>query len=212
MSEASIAALSGPEKAAVLLLSFSSEKSAELISRLSPREAEVLADQLARVREIDAGTRRRVLADFRKAANGPGLSQAGRHPPSSRPETATPPDGRERAAAGGGEGNGVRPYNFADLDRVPRPSPAQGKDLTSQDFSRLDDLPIRCRAEVTALPLALADLQHLTAGDVLLLGPACEASVHLVGGQRCRLPCRLLGTGQHRAVELLRRGSTGEGQ
>ena len=212
MSEASTAALSGPEKAAVLLLSFSSEKSAGLISRLTPREAEVLADQLARVREIDPATRRRVLEDFRQAADRAAPQQP---PPDLASHPARPPapdDPSEVEPAEGAEDNGLRPYRFAGLDRLPRPSPAGGAELTGRDLSRLGDLLIRCRAQLAAPPLALADLQHLTPGDILLLGPASEAGVQLVAGERCRLPARLLRRGQHRAVELLPGSPRGEGQ
>jgi flagellar motor switch/type III secretory pathway protein FliN len=203
VSEAPIGALSGPQKAAVLLLSFSSAESAELISRLSPREAELLAEQLARAREVDAGTRRRVLEDFRRAADEPGSP----HPHSSATadpaEKAVGPGAAERQAAPEAAGDGVRVYDLGRLERVPRSALAKRALAVGPDLSRLADLPVRCRAQLARLSLTLADLQHLAEGDVLLLGPAAEASAELTAGERCRLPCRLVRRGLRRAVELL---------
>ncbi|UCC69565.1 MAG: hypothetical protein JSV79_06600 [Armatimonadota bacterium] len=213
MSEASAAAaLSGPEKAAVLLLSFSSEKSAGLISRLTPREAEVLADQLARVREIDPATRRRVLEEFKQAADRAAPQQP-RPDPDPHPARPLALDGASGGEPAEGAGdNSLRPYDFTGLDRLPRPSLTGGAELTGRDLLRLGDLLIRCRAQLAAPPLALADLRHLTPGHVLLLGPASEDGVRLVAGDHCHLPARLLRRGQHRAIELLPGSSTGEDQ
>ena len=67
MSSALLSSLSGPEKAAVLLLCLGSEESARLLSSMSPREAGLLAGHLAQAREVDADTRRRVLEEFKQA-------------------------------------------------------------------------------------------------------------------------------------------------
>lgn len=208
MSELRSGALSGPQKAAVLLLSFSSAESAELISRLSRREAELLAEQLARAREVDSGTRRRVLDDFRRAADAAGSPQI--HLPADS-DSADQPAGPgaakepipEREAAQQAPDGDVRPYDLGRLERVPRSALAKRAPALDADLSGLGSLPVRCRAQVASLRLSLADLQHLAEGDVLLLGPAAEPTAELAAGERCRLPCRLVGRGQRRALMLL---------
>jgi len=205
VSEPHIGALSGPEKAAVLLLSFSSAESAELISRLSPREAELLAEQLARAREVDSGTRRRVLDDFRRAADAAGSPQI--HGPAHSAEQAAGPGAAkkavpEREGAQRAPDGGVRPYDLGRLERVPRSALAKRAPALEADLSGLGSLPVRCRAQLASLRLSLADLQHLAEGDVLLLGPAAEPTAELAAGERCRLPCRLVSRGQRRAALL----------
>jgi hypothetical protein len=209
VSQAPVGALSGPQKAAVLLLSFSSAESAELISRLSPREAELLAEQLARAREVDAGTRRRVLDDFRRAADDPMPPQPHSSAAADSAQKAGRPGAAESDAAPEAAG-GVRPYDLGRLERVPRSALAKRALAVGPDLSRLGDLPVRCRAQLARLPLTLADLQCLAEGDVLLLGPAAEASAELTAGDRCRLPCRLVRRGLRRAVELLSQRPEGE--
>jgi len=208
VSELRIGALSGPEKAAVLLLSFSSAESAELISRLSRREAELLAEQLARAREVDSGTRRRVLDDFRRAADAAGSPQI--HRPADSVSTGEPADPGaasepvpEREAAQQAPDGAIRPYDLGRLERVPRSTLAKRAPALEANLSGLGSLPIRCRAQLASLRLSLADLQYLAEGDVLLLGPAAEPTAELAAGERCRLPCRLVGRGQRRAVMLL---------
>jgi flagellar motor switch/type III secretory pathway protein FliN len=208
VSESRLGALSGPEKAAVLLLSFSSAQSAELISRLSRREAELLAGQLARAREADSGTRRRVLDDFRRAADAAGSPQTHRPAHSaSADEPAEPGAAKEpvpeRGAAQQAADGGVRPYDLGRLERVPRSALAKRAPALEADLSGLGSLPVRCRARLASLRLSLADLQHLAEGDVLLLGPAAEPTAELAAGDRCRLTCRLVRRGQRRAVMLL---------
>lgn len=205
MSEPRFGALSGPEKAAVLLLSFSSAESAELISRLSRREAELLAEQLARAREVDSGTRRRVLDDFRRAAGSPQT-----HRPADSDSTDEPADPGaakepvpERDAAQQAAEGRVRAYDLGRLERVPRSTLTKRAPALEADLSGLGSLPVRCRARLASLRLSLADLQHLAEGDVLLLGPAAEPTAELAAGERCRLPCRLVSRGQRRAVMLL---------
>jgi len=208
VSESRFGALSGPEKAAVLLLSFSSAESAELISRLSRCEAELLAEQLARAREVDSGTRRRVLDDFRRAADTARSPQTHRPADSdSADEPAEPAVAKkpipEREAAQHAADGGVRPYDLGRLERVPRSALATRAPALDADLSGLGSLPVRCRAQLASLHLSLADLQHLAEGDVLLLGPAAEPTAELAAGERCRLPCRLVGRGERRAVMLL---------
>jgi len=62
-------ALTGPEKAAVVLLALGSEKSAPILSALAPREVAVVSRQLARMRPVDEDLRRHVLQEFLQAAS-----------------------------------------------------------------------------------------------------------------------------------------------
>jgi flagellar motor switch protein FliG len=57
-------ALSGLQKAAILLLALGKEASAQLVSGLSPSDIELLAGQIARTKNIDSETRSRVLQEF----------------------------------------------------------------------------------------------------------------------------------------------------
>lgn len=225
---ASTSVLSGPEKAAVLLLSFGSEESAKLISGLSPREAELLAGKLPRAQQVDEETRWRVIEEFRHAAARqsapPADTSAGQRSPdefpipsragypkaseatssrSSADQTGAPDDGEEHAG---------RPYDFSRLERVPPRPPAEHPLDVRADLSLLGDLPVRCRVELAAILLPLTDLRDLRVGDVVLLRPASEPGVELVGGDRCRFPCRLLSQGRHRAVEVLADAAKGERQ
>ena len=118
-------------------------------------------------------------------------------------EKAGEPRAAKSDAAPEAAGNGVRPYDLGRLERVPRPALEKRALAIGPDLSRLGELPVRCRAQLARLSLTLADLQHLAEGDVLLLGPAAEASAELTAGDRCRLPCRLVRRGLRRAVEML---------
>jgi flagellar motor switch protein FliG len=68
MSDPSSRVLSGPEKAAVLLLALGSEVSARLISGLTLTEIELLANQVARTQQVDDDIRGRVVEEFEQAA------------------------------------------------------------------------------------------------------------------------------------------------
>ena len=77
MSDLAGRALTGPEKAAVLLMALGSERSTQLVSALTSQEIEVLASHLARTQEIDEGTRERVLGEFQSASMSVVASEGG---------------------------------------------------------------------------------------------------------------------------------------
>ncbi len=72
----------------------------------------------------------------------------------------------------------------------------------------LSNLPVRCSAQIVAVPLTLADLRRIAVGDVLLLGPASEMAVELVSGNGCRFPARLIDGGRRVTLELQNPPST----
>jgi len=197
MSSTSAHLLSGPEKAAVLLLALRRADCQQLLSNLDPRQAAVLSDQLARAHSVDRETRRRVLAEFRATAvDIPGSAPEEPAPPCDH-RAGTGPSAEPREAI-------VRPFDFDALERVSASSLRGSRAARPDpDLASLGELPVRCRAQLAPLPLALRDLQALRRGDVVLLSLASEAEVELVGGARCRLRTRLRSQDRHRAVEVL---------
>jgi flagellar motor switch protein FliM len=83
---------------------------------------------------------------------------------------------------------------------------ATGPDLLAS--TAVSNLPVRCSAQIVAMPLPLADLRELAVGDVLLLGPASEMAVELVSGNGCRFPARLIDGGRRVTLELQNPPST----
>jgi len=69
MSDTSSRALSGTEKAAVLVLAMGAEKAAQLVATLGSREIGLLAAQLARTQTVDEETRSQVLGEFQQAVS-----------------------------------------------------------------------------------------------------------------------------------------------
>ena len=68
----------------------------------------------------------------------------------------------------------------------------------------LAEVPIRCRAELGAIWVTLAELRGLVAGDIVRLGPAEETQVQLVAGEGRRFAARVLTRGRRLAVEVIR--------
>ena len=197
--------LSGLEKAAVLLLALGPQQSTKLISGLTSREVARLADQLARVHTVDDETRTRVLQEFQEAVPVDHPVYRARSPSSLPPETKAstpfaageaPAEPRARAE------ESVRPYDFADLDKISpsalrrrRPPSALGSEL-------LAETSVLCRARLAAFALSLTEVAGLRVNDVLLLGPASEPDIALVAGDDCRFQGRLLIRDGHLAVEI----------
>lgn len=221
MSNRSAHALSGPEKAAVLLLALGSEESAHLLAGLGPREVALVSEQLARMRPVDEHTRRRVLRDFQEAtARHSGVLPPDRGAAQSLADDslelrqvrqtagarhAVAPESTDEEAASMGQlaGDSIRPFDAGALDHLPRQSLNSRRRPVDFRLGLLGDMPVRCRARLADLSLNLVELRELQVGDVVLLGPASEESVELVGGNRCRLRGRLRSQGRCRAVELL---------
>ena len=97
----------------------------------------------------------------------------------------------------------VRSYDFSSLERVPRSARSSRAPAASLDLSLLGEVIVPCRARLADLPLALAELENLAVGDVLLLGSGADTGVELVASDECRFPCRLLTQGQRRALAVL---------
>lgn len=220
MSSALPSSLSGPEKAAVLLLCLGSEESARLLSSMSPREAGMLAGHLEQAREVDADTRRRVLEEFKQAtcdaqprrldgAAGGRLPNANSHWAAglyARAQTETLSQSPGAAAEREPDDDAaelVRSYDFSSLERVSRSAHSSRAPAASLDLSLLGEVMVPCRARLADLPLALAELEDLAVGDVLLLGSGADTGVELVASNECRFPCRLLTQGQRRALAVL---------
>jgi flagellar motor switch/type III secretory pathway protein FliN len=219
MSAISAHALTGPEKAAVLLLALGSTQSAKLLSNLAPRQAAVLSRQIARVRTLDAAVRDRVLEEFRdivahhrgRPLEGgdarlrfadDGIESFAAGGPTITPTAAGDERATARTEAGVGTGS-VRPLDLSSLERAPRRAIAPPGGEAPRDIGALGDLPVRCSGRIADIRLSLSELETLQAGDVLLLGAASGDTVELVGGEDCRLEGRLHHRGRRRTIRLL---------
>ena len=198
--------LSGLEKAAVLLLALGPQESTKLISGLTSREVARLADQFAQVHTVDEETRTRVLQEFREAVPVDHPSYRALSPPSRPPEAKT---SARLAAAGEASAEppaqaeeSVRPYNFADLDKVSPRALRQRRPPSAPCVELLAETAILCRARLAAFALTLTEVADLRVNDVLLLGPASEPDVALVTDGDCRFRGRLLIRDGHLAVEI----------
>ena len=97
MSAQSSAELTGPQKAAVLLLVLGARQGRELVSRcrLGQPEVETLLSELARIDEADESTQQSVLQEFSRLASSSGVAMGG---PELAAAIATDALGPERAA------------------------------------------------------------------------------------------------------------------
>jgi flagellar motor switch protein FliG len=77
MSNAPTRELSGPEKAAVLMLALGSEKSAQLVSGLAQSEIELLATHIALLKNVDETAQSQVLQEFEQSVATGGLASGG---------------------------------------------------------------------------------------------------------------------------------------
>ena len=204
MSDVSTHELSGPEKAALVLLSLGSAVSSRLLSGLSAREAGALSAQLRRAPRADAGMRARVLNEFRAAvqrqdAPAAGGGTGGEPRPTASTRAAISDVGADREEV-------VRPY---DLGGLPRVSGSEARGARPAHPARLEavaDVPIRCRARLGEAHLSLAELVGLDEGDVVVVGSAEETPVEILGGPGLRLRGRLVEVQGRRAVELTPEG------
>ena len=199
MSSQISAALSGADKAALVLLALGSDRSAALLSGLEPEQTARLSEHLSRLADIDSTTRQRVLEEFRQAVVRSPFEGTDPAPPS--PEKARNEGRADRAATTAG---GVRKLDLTRLERVPRSVAKAAPTSTPQPLAALpENLAVECRAELAALRLPVSALGDLAVGDVLLLKPGSDARVELVGGEGCHLAGTLRDIGGQRAVEIL---------
>lgn len=198
--------LSGLEKAAVLLLALGPQQSTKLISGLTSREVARLADQLARVHTVDDETRTRVLREFQEAVPADPPSRRFMSPPSLPPEAKA---SARLAAAGEAAAEpraraeeSVRPYDFANLDKISPSALRRRRPPSAPCAELLAETSVLCRARLAAFALSLTEVAGLRVNDVLLLGPASEPDIALVAGDDCRFQGRLLIRDGHLAVEI----------
>lgn len=140
MPEQAQRTLSGPEKAAVLLLALGAERSAQLLAALTQQEIELLAAHLARTNHVDPEIRSQVLGEYRAASSLEAAPEGGL---AYARELLSRALGAERAAAVisrvelAAEGADLRLDSEPEADRLGRLLRGQHPQLCAAVLSRL---------------------------------------------------------------------------
>lgn len=194
-------ALSGADKAAVLLLSLDAEKARQVLSDLGPEAAARLSERLAELGPLPAGARSEVLAEFEAALADAPPRQPRESPAEERLELS------ERAAQQGNRttsqttARSWRPFDFGSLPRASPPDARPKPSSRPRSLGPLADVPVLGRAVLARPSFSLRELSRLAVGDVILLD-AAEAGVEVRFGDACALRGRPAAVSGRRAVVI----------
>jgi flagellar motor switch protein FliG len=189
MSAQSSAELTGPQKAAVLLLVLGARQGRELVSRcrLGQPEVETLLSELARIDEADESTQQSVLQEFSRLASSSGVAMGG---PELAAAIATDVLGPERAAE-----------LLRHLRARPPEKPLNA--LAAIDSSQLVD--VLREEQPQAIAIVLQQIPRRKAGEILSGLPDDIRMAVVMALVKTGNPSR---EGLHRLASALRRRAT----